>query len=120
MGLTTKTETEWSTLGAAFCGAVLASLAVMVHEVYTVIFNHCLSSDPFTHVLLEMAIFGSGGAILFGAIASVRSQFFADEFSQADGQRSTAPCHATSVPPRDGGPNCAPEASQRHGARGLG
>jgi hypothetical protein len=120
VGLTTKTETEWSTLGAAFCGAVLASLAVMAHEVYTVIFGYCLSSDPFTHVLLEMAIFGSGGAILFGAIASARSQFFADEFSQADGRRSTAPCSATLVSPPDDQPSCAPEASQHHGAMGLG
>jgi hypothetical protein len=120
VGLTTKTETEWSTLGAAFCGAVLASLAVMVHEVYTVIFGYCLSSDPFTHVLLEMAIFGPGGAILFGAIASVRNRFLADESSQADGRRSMAPCHATLVPPPDDESNCAPKASQRHGARGLG
>ena len=120
MGLTTKTETEWSSVGTAFCGAVLASLAVMAHEVYTVIFGYCLSSDPFTHVLVEMVIFGSGGAILFGAIASAWSRYSADECSQAGSRRSTARCHATLVPPPDDEPGCASGASRWHGARGLG
>ena len=105
MGLISTTQIERSTVGTAFCGAVLASLAVMAHEVYTVIFDYCLSSDPFTHVLLEMVIFGSGGAILFGAIASVRSRYFVDEFSQADGRGSTALCHATLIPSPDNEPN---------------
>ena len=72
MGLTTKTDTQRSTAGPAFCGAVLASTAVMVHEVYTVLFGRCLSPDPFTHVLVEVAPFGSGSAIAFAAAAHVR------------------------------------------------
>jgi hypothetical protein len=62
----------------------------MAHEVYTVMFGYCLSSDPFTHVLLEMVTFGSGGAILFGAIAYARSQLFGDGFTRGDSRRSPA------------------------------
>jgi hypothetical protein len=75
MGLITSAEAERSTVGPAFCGAVFASLAVMVHEVYTVFLGHCVTSDPFTHVLLEMAVFGSGGALSFAAVAHVRRRF---------------------------------------------
>jgi hypothetical protein len=74
MRLTLKTDTDRSTVGTAFCGAALASAAVMVHEVYIVFFGQCLNSDPFTHVLAEMAIFGPGGAMAFAAAAHIRNR----------------------------------------------
>jgi len=75
MKLTIKTDTERSTVGPALCGAVLASLAVMVHEICTVFFGRCLSSDPFTHVLMEMAMFGPAGAITFAVTGHIWSRF---------------------------------------------
>ena len=75
MGLMIKTDTQRNTVGTALCGATLASMAVMMHEVYIVFFGHCLSSDPFTHILAEMAMFGSRGAVAFAAAAHVWDRF---------------------------------------------
>ena len=89
MGLTIKTDTEQGTVGPALCGAVLGSAAVMVHEVYIVFFSTCLNSDPFTHALGEMAVFGPAGAVLFAAAAHLRSRWLANEFKGGDSQRAT-------------------------------
>ena len=74
MRITSNTDTEQSTAGPALCGAIVGSMAVMVHEVYIVFFGTCLSSDPFTHALGEMAMFGPGGAIAFAATAYMWSR----------------------------------------------
>ena len=74
MGLTIKTDVERSAVGPALCGAVVGSMTVMVHEVYVVFFGTCLSSDPFTHALGEMAVLGLGGAIAFAAAAHIWSR----------------------------------------------
>jgi hypothetical protein len=84
MRLTIKTDTERSAAGLAFCGAVLASMGVMVHEVYTVIFGRCLSSDPFTHVLIEMATFGSAGALAFAATGYIWGRLVARRCPQSE------------------------------------
>ena len=66
-------KTEWSTVGAAFCGGALATLAVIGHEVYTVLVGRCPDVDPFTHVMAELAAFAPGGAIAFALAAEARN-----------------------------------------------
>jgi hypothetical protein len=80
MGLSIKLDTKRSTVGPALCGAVLVWLAVMVHEVHRVVFGRYLNSDPFTYVLVEVGLFGSGGAIAFAAAVHVWSRFVRPEY----------------------------------------
>ena len=60
-------QPKLSIVGAAFCGAVLASMAVIMHEVYTVFYGFCPGVDPLTHILAEFAIFAPTGALLLAA-----------------------------------------------------
>jgi hypothetical protein len=73
MTLDVEPRTEWTATGAAYGGAVLGAVAVMVHELYTGISGCCPEVDPFTHVLAELAIFAPGGAVMLGIAANVHN-----------------------------------------------
>jgi hypothetical protein len=69
-----EARTEWTTAGAAYCGAVLGAVAVIVHQVYIVLFSAYTIADPFLRVMTEMAVLVPGGAMVFAAIASLRNR----------------------------------------------
>jgi hypothetical protein len=74
MELAVRTRTNWSTVGAAFCGAIFGAMAVIAHEVHTVFVGRCPSIDPFVHIVTELAMFAPGGAILFADLADIRNR----------------------------------------------
>jgi len=55
---------EWDRTAAAFCGAAFGAVAVVVHQVYVVLFSDELTIDPFVYVMTEMAMFVPAGAML--------------------------------------------------------
>ena len=61
MTLDVDARTEWTTTGAAYCGAVLGAVAVIAHELYIVLFSNYPIADPFLHVMIEMAVVVPGG-----------------------------------------------------------
>jgi hypothetical protein len=75
MTLDVDARTEWTTTGAAYCGAVLGAVAVIAHELYIVLFSNYPIADPFLHVMIEMAVVVPGGAMAFAAIATIRSWY---------------------------------------------
>ena len=66
--------TEWTATGAGYCGGVLGSVAVIVHEVYIVLFSDYPIADPFVHVMTEMAVLVPGSAMMFIAVATFRNR----------------------------------------------
>lgn len=60
-------------MAAAFCGAAFCSVAVVVHQVYVVLFSEVLVVDPFIYVMIEMALFIPGAAVLFAGAALLRN-----------------------------------------------
>jgi hypothetical protein len=51
----------------------MGAMAVMGHEVHTVLIGHCLPIDSFTHVMAELAIFAPVGAAVLGIAANIRN-----------------------------------------------
>ncbi len=75
MTLEVETRTEWTMTGAACWGGVLGAVAVIVHEVYDVLFSDYPIADPFLHVMTEMAVAVPSSAVGFVAIAGIRNWF---------------------------------------------
>ena len=75
MALNVKAGTEWDATVAAFCGAVLGAVAVVVHQLYVALFVDHLLADPFVYVMTEMAVLLPSGAMLFAAVAMIRNRF---------------------------------------------
>lgn len=73
MTLNVEAPTEWDRTVAAFCGAVSGAVAVIVHQVYVVLFSDELVGDPFVYVMTEVAVLVPGGAILFSGVAILRN-----------------------------------------------
>ncbi len=73
MTLNVEAPTEWDRSVAAFCGAAVGAVAVLVHQVYVVLFSDVLIVDPFVYVMTEMALFIPGGALLCAGIATMRN-----------------------------------------------
>jgi hypothetical protein len=73
MTLNVDVPTEWDRTAAAFCGAAFGAVAVVVHQVYVVLFSDVLIVDPFVYVMTEMAMFIPGGAMLFAGAAILRN-----------------------------------------------
>jgi hypothetical protein len=74
MALNVEAGTEWDVTVAAFCGAVLGAVAVVVHQLYVALFVDYLIVDPFVYVMTEMAVLVPGGAMLFGAVTMIRNR----------------------------------------------
>ena len=73
MTLQMKAKTEWTATGAAYWGGVLGAVAVIVHKVYIVLFSSHPATDPFVHVMTEMALVVPGSAMVFAAVAGIRN-----------------------------------------------
>jgi hypothetical protein len=73
MALQVEAKTEWTVTGAAYGGGVLGAMAVIVHEVFIVLFSDYPLADPFLHVMAEMAIVVPATALAFAAIAGIRN-----------------------------------------------
>jgi hypothetical protein len=73
MTLDVEARTEWTATGAVCWGGVLGAVAVIVHEVYDVLFSGYLIADPFLHVMTEMAVLVPGSAMVFVTIAGMRN-----------------------------------------------
>jgi uncharacterized membrane protein len=73
MTLQVGARTEWTATGAACWGGILGAVAVMVHEVYDVLFSDYPIADPFLHVMTEMVVLVPSGAMGFTVIAGVRN-----------------------------------------------
>ena len=73
MTLHVEAPTEWDRTAAAFCGAALGAVAVLVHQVYLALFSDVLIVDPFVYVMTEMAMFIASGAMLFAGAAILRN-----------------------------------------------
>ena len=73
MALNVEAGTEWDVTVAAFCGAVLGAVAVVVHQLYVALFVDSLIVDPFIYVMAEMAVLLPAGAMLFAGTAILRN-----------------------------------------------
>ncbi len=73
MTLNVEAPTEWDRPVAAFCGAAVGAVAVLVHQVYVVLFSDVLIVDPFVYVMTEMALFIPGDAVVFAGAALLRN-----------------------------------------------
>ena len=69
-----EVRTEWTATGAAYYGGVLGSVAVIVHQICTVLFSDYPIADPFLHVMTEMAVLVPGSAMVFIVVASFRNR----------------------------------------------
>ncbi len=76
MTLNVEVRTERTGTGAAYCGAVLGAVAVMVHEVHTGISGRCPEGDPFIRVMAELAVFAPVGAAVLGMAANVHNRLW--------------------------------------------
>ncbi len=65
---------RWAGRGVARRIGVLGSVAVIVHEVYIVMFSNHPVADPFVHVMTEMAVLVPGSAMVFIALATFRNR----------------------------------------------
>jgi hypothetical protein len=65
--------TEWPMISAACWGSDLGAVAVIVHEVRSVLFGDYPIGDPFVHVMTEMVVAVPCGALLFAATAGLRN-----------------------------------------------
>ena len=74
MALQVEAKTEWTVTGAAYGGGVLGAMAVIVDEVFIVLFSDYPLADPFLHVMAEMAIVVPATALAFAAIAGIRNR----------------------------------------------
>jgi hypothetical protein len=74
MALQVEAKTDWTVTGAAYWGGVLGAVAVIVHEVYAVLFSAYPLADPFLHVMTEMAFVVPGTALAFAVIAGIRNR----------------------------------------------
>jgi hypothetical protein len=60
---------RWDPVGFAIVGAGVGLMLVVVHEAYAIFSGNIGDIDPFTHIMAEIAILSTCGAILFAAFA---------------------------------------------------
>jgi hypothetical protein len=65
-----RTKPGWSIASAATGGAVCGAILVMFHQVYHVVSGSFHDSDPFVHIMLELLVASSAGALLCAAGAA--------------------------------------------------
>jgi hypothetical protein len=65
---------RWDPAGLALIGGGLGILLVIAHEAYVIFSGRFHNVDPFVHIITEMAILGSGLALLFAAVAVIRNR----------------------------------------------
>lgn len=64
----------WDPGSFACWGALAGMTLAIVVEAYDVFSGRFNDVDPFIHILVEMTVFTSGGAMLFAAIAEMRNR----------------------------------------------
>ena len=65
---------RWDPAGLALIGGGLGILLVVAHEAYVIFSGRFHNVDPFVHIITEMAILGSGLALVFAAVAVIRNR----------------------------------------------
>lgn len=69
-----KRAAKWELPVAAFLGVFAGIASVVAHEAHCISLGHFFSSNPFLHILGELAVFSAGGATLFVAIAEMHNR----------------------------------------------
>jgi hypothetical protein len=65
---------KWDPTVSAFCGAMTGMMLAIVLEVREICAGRFDDVDPFIHIVVELAVFASGGAVLFAAAAELRNR----------------------------------------------
>jgi hypothetical protein len=65
---------EWDLTVSAFCGAMLGMTLAIVLQAYDICAGRFDDVDPFVHITIKLAVFASGGAVLFAAAAELRNR----------------------------------------------
>lgn len=65
---------EWDLTVSAFCGAMLGMTLAIVFEARDICAGRFDDVDPFIHIAMQLAVFASGGAVLFAAAAELRNR----------------------------------------------
>ena len=63
-GMEQRAKPEWSVAGAATGGAGCGAILVMFHQAYHILSGSFHDSDPFVHIMLELSVASSAGALL--------------------------------------------------------
>ncbi|GEO16306.1 hypothetical protein [Microvirga aerophila] len=70
----TEPSKKWDPTVAAFCGAMVGMTLAIALEARDICAGRFDDVDPFVHIVTELAVFASGGAMLFAAVAGLRNR----------------------------------------------
>jgi hypothetical protein len=65
---------KWDPIISAFCGAIAGMMLAIVLEARDICAGRFDDVDPFVHIATELAVFASGGAVMFAAVAELRNR----------------------------------------------
>lgn len=62
---------KWDLTISAFCGTMTGMTLAIVLEARDICSGRFNDADPFVHIAMQLAVFASGGAVLFAAAAEL-------------------------------------------------
>jgi hypothetical protein len=65
---------KWDPSISAFCGAMTGMMLAIVLEARGICAGRFDDADPFVHIAMQLAVFASGGAVLFASAAELRNR----------------------------------------------